>query len=167
MILTNRLILKPLSADQLEKYIDFQDELAIELGLKPSPVLIEEALKEAIRNDLLPFIADPARDPLFYTLWIVIEKETKTIVGGICFHGEPNGKGEIEIGYGIDQPFQNRGYMSEAITGFIQWIKENSKAKILKAETESDNISSIRVLEKNNFLVVQQGAESLIFELEL
>jgi len=163
MIETARLLIKPLSAEQLKKYVDSADELAFEMGLKPSPVVMDENVKNAIRNDLLPTIHDKNKDPLFYTMWLIIEKKSGTIIGGICFHGEPDDKGEVEIGYGIDEPYQNNGYMSETISGFTQWIFENKKAKIIKAETECDNLSSIRVLEKNGFKITEQTDRSLIF----
>jgi [ribosomal protein S5]-alanine N-acetyltransferase len=167
MIETERLIIKPLTGDQLKKYIDSPDVLALDLGLIPSQVLMGEEVKDAIRNDLLPNVTDVTKDPLFYTMWLVIEKNSKTIVGGICFHGEPDKNKEVGIGYGIDEPYQNRGYMSETIAGLTHWITDHKKVKVIKAETECDNISSIRVLEKNGFTVSQQIDDTLILKLEL
>jgi [ribosomal protein S5]-alanine N-acetyltransferase len=165
MIETSRLSIKPLSAEQLKKYVDSADELAFEMGLKPSPVVMDENVKNAIRDDLLPNILDKNKDPLFYTMWLIIEKKSTAIIGGICFHGEPDDNDEVEIGYGIDETFQNNGYMSETISGFTQWIFENTKAKIIKAETECDNLASIRVLEKNGFKITEQTDHSLIFSI--
>ncbi len=167
MIETKRLAIKPLNSDQLEKYINSPDELAADLGLIPSLVPMPDEVKDAIRNDLLPMISDPTKDTLFYTFWIIVEKSRSAIVGGICFHGEPDENGEVEIGYGIDEPFQNRGYMSETIAGLTRWVSENNRAKVIKAETESNNIASIRVLEKNGFKVSPQIDDALILKLEL
>jgi predicted acetyltransferase len=167
MIKTNRLIIIPLTGDQLKKYVDSPDELAGDLGLVPSTVLMPDEVKDAIRNDLLPKITDKTNDPLYHTMWLVVEKKQSAIIGGICFHGEPDENGEVEIGYGTDEPFQNRGYMSETIAGFIHWIDKNKKARVIKAETESNNIASIRVLEKNGFKINQQTEGGLIFKLEL
>ena len=144
MIETKRLAIKPLNSDQLEKYINSPDELAADLGLVPPAVPMPDEVKDAIRNDLLPMISDPTKDTLFYTMWLVVEKSRSAIVGGICFHGEPDENGEVEIGYGIDEPFQNQGYMSETIAGFIRWLAENPKVKVVKAETEADNLPSIQ-----------------------
>jgi hypothetical protein len=167
MIETNRLNIKPLTGDQLKKYADSPNELAFDLGLVPSQVLMGEEVKKAINNDLLPNVTDATKDPLFYTMWLVIEKNSNTIVGGICFHGEPDENKEVEIGYGIDEPFQNRGYMSETIAGLTHWITDYKKVKVIKAETECDNISSIRVLEKNGFKTSQQIDNTLILRLQI
>ena len=99
MIETGRLIIKPLSFNELIKHIKSPNVLANDLGLKPSKSLIDKETQDAILNDLLPNLSDLNKDPLFYTMWIVIEKDEKAIIGGICFHGEPDNNGEVEIGY--------------------------------------------------------------------
>ena len=167
MIETKRLIIKPLSSDELKKHINSPNELANDLGLIPSQILIDKETQEAILNDLLPNIEDSNKDSLFYTMWIVIEKSKKAIVGGICFHGEPNENGEVEIGYGTDDGYRNQGYMTETIAGMVQWIRCNKDVKIIKAETDNENISSVRVLEKNGFKIYQRNDNSVILGLEL
>lgn len=43
------------------------------------------------------------------------------MVGDLCFMGEPGESGEIEIGYGTYEEFRQKGYMTEAVGGMIQW----------------------------------------------
>ncbi|EKQ53367.1 MAG: acetyltransferase, ribosomal protein N-acetylase [Methanobacterium sp. Maddingley MBC34] len=167
MIRTKRLIIKPLTGDELKKHIASPEELANGMGLIPSQTLADENTKEAIINDLLPNLEDSNKDPLFYTMWMIIEKNKRAIVGGICFHGEPDKNGEIEIGYGTDYEYRNKGIMTEAIAGLIQWLKNDNRVKKIRAETEADNISSVRVLEKNHFNVFQSKDDSVILKLEL
>jgi [ribosomal protein S5]-alanine N-acetyltransferase len=167
MIETQRLILKPLSYNELIKHVKIPEELANEMGLFPSKSLIENETKEAILNDLLPHLSNPGKDPLFYTMWIVIEKNKKAIIGGICFHGEPDPIGEVEIGYGIDEDYRNNGYMTETIAGLIRWAKSNHRIKSIRAETDNDNKSSIKVLEKNGFVITRQGDDLIHMKLEI
>ena len=167
MIETKRLLIRPLTGEELKKHIDSPNDFANGLGLIPSQSLIDDETKEAILNDLLPNIDDKTKDPDFYTMWIVIDKVQKAIIGGICFHGEPNDKGEVEIGYGTDSDYRNSGFMTETIAGLISWIRENKNVKSIMAETEIENISSIKVLEKNNFKVIQQIDKAVILRLEL
>lgn len=42
------------------------------------------------------------------------------MVGDICIVGEPNASGEIEIGYGTYEEFQQKGFMTEAVGGIIK-----------------------------------------------
>lgn len=167
MIRTKRLTIMPLTGDELKKHIDSPEELAKDLGLIPSQTLADENTKEAIINDLLPNLEDSNKDPLFYTMWMIIGKNKRAIIGGICFHGEPNENGEVEIGYGTDYEYRNKGIMTEAIAGLIQWLKTDNRVKIIRAETEADNISSVRVLEKNDFKAFHCNDDSIILKLKL
>ena len=167
MIETKRLVLKPLSYNELIKHVRSPNELARDLGLTPSTSLIEKEVQEAILDDLLPNLSDLEKDPLFYTMWIIIEKSIKSIIGGTCFHGEPDENGEVEIGYGTDSNYQNKGYMTEAISGVIQWVKDNKHAHTIKAETDKTNIASILVLEKNNFKLIEQNDNSVVMKLKI
>lgn len=167
MIETKRLLIKPLTAEELKQHIDSPYDFAKELGLIPSQSLIANETKEAILNDLLPNITDTTKDSDFYTMWILIEKSKKAIIGGICFHGEPNENGEVEIGYGTDLEYRNNGYMTESISGLIHWIRENKDVRAITAETENTNISSIKLLEKNDFKLIQQCDNSVILKLDI
>lgn len=167
MIETQRLVIKPLSYNELIKHIKFPDELAEDMCLKPSKSLVDKDVQEAILIDLLPNLSDSKKDCLFYTMWIIIEKKQKAIIGGICFHGEPDKNGVVEIGYGTDDEYRNNGYMTETISGLIQWAKVNKKIFTIKAETDRTNASSIRVLEKNKFEISERNNNSVIMKLNI
>ena len=151
MIETNRLLIKPLTLLELQKLASVPDDLARDLGLSPSESLTDEATLDAIVNTLLPQLEDPGNNPFFWTMWIIIEKSSLAIAGGICFHGGPDENGEVEIGYGTDEGFRNKGIMTETIAGMLKWLRDQDQIKCVMAETDLSNPSSIRVLEKNNF----------------
>jgi [ribosomal protein S5]-alanine N-acetyltransferase len=167
MIETERLIIRPLTYNQLKKHLYSPDELAVELQIIPSKDGIDEAVREAIIHDFLPHLEDSDKDFRFYTMWIVIEKSSRKLAGGICFHGEANEDGEVEIGYGTVIECRNKGIMTETISGMIQWLKVNTIVKAIKAETDRENISSMRVLENNHFKISQENDEMIIFKLQL
>lgn len=33
--------------------------------------------------------------------WMIVRKDNMKVIGDIGFHGKPDGKGEVEVGYGI------------------------------------------------------------------
>ena len=164
MIETKRLIIRPLSHDELKKQIQAPDELAFELGLTPSTSLVEEEIQDAIQDSLL---SNGERNSVFDTMWIVIEKTQKAMIGCICFHGEPDKKGEVEIGYGTDKEYRNKGYMTETIAGMVKWLAVNKTILAVNAETGRENRSSIKVLEKNNFRIYHENGDSVFMKLEL
>jgi [ribosomal protein S5]-alanine N-acetyltransferase len=167
MIETHRLIVQPLTYNQLYKHLYSPEELGAELQIIPSFTEMDEVAREAKMIDFLPYIQDPDRDYRFYTMWIVIEKCSRRLVGNVCFHGEADVDDEIEIGYSTEKDFRNQGIMTETIGGLIQWLKIHNIAKVLKAEIDVENISSIKVLEKNNFNITQKKDTTLILKLML
>ena len=157
MIETLRLTLKPLTYDQLLKYIRCDHSLESELGLNPSDRSIEPALVEALEQTILPHVADPARNYLFNTLWTAIDRDAQQMVGDLCFVGEPNEAGEVEIGYGTYPEFQGQGYMTEMVNGMVAWAKTQPGVRAIIASTDATNVASYRVLQKNNFVQTGDG----------
>lgn len=151
MIESERLILKPLTYGQLVKYINNDNSLERELKLNPTSKIISTDLKEALEQTILPNVADTGKNHLFSTLWTIILKSERRMVGDICFVGEPDSNGEIEIGYGTYDDFRGKGYMKEAVGCIIEWVKMQENVKSIFAQTAKDNPASFAVLEKNNF----------------
>lgn len=154
MIETTRLILKPLTYEQLTKYIENNNSLEFELGLAKSTRVISPELKEAFEQTILPNVADVTKNYLFSTLWTAILKSENCMVGDLCFVGEPNEAGEVEIGYGTYDEFQQKGYMTEALAGMIRWASTQPAVEAIVAGTEKNNVASFTVLEKNGFVKV-------------
>jgi ribosomal-protein-alanine N-acetyltransferase len=156
---TERLILKPLTYEQLAKYIKNDNSLEVELALNPTSRHISEELKEALEQTILPNVGDISKNYLFSTLWTVILKSDNKMVGDLCFIGEPNAAGEIEIGYGTYDEFRKKGYMTEAVNGMIQWAAKQENVKSIIASTEKTNVASFTILEKNNFVKIGETEE--------
>ena len=167
MIETSRLQIRPLTASELQQHLDSPAAFALSLGVTPSVSLLDPETRDAILNDLLPHLNDPAKDARFYTMWILIEKAQKAIIGGICFHGEPDDEGVVEIGYGTDPEYQNKGYMTETIAGMIGWLRLQKQVRAIIAETEKSNLASIKVLNNNGFMPVKEAGEAVLLRLEM
>lgn len=167
MIETERLIIRPLTKDQLEKYIQVDNSLEKELNLSPSSRSISSELKEALEQTIVPNVADAGKNYLYSTIWTVISKAENKMVGDLCFIGEPNSQGEIEIGYGTYQEFQNKGFMTEAVREMIEWAKKQQGVKSMIASTDKNNISSYSVLLKNNFIKIGETDEMYNWSLKL
>jgi len=152
MIETERFIIQPLTYEQLVKYICNDNSLETELHLNPTSRSISPDLKEALEQTILPAVADSTKNYMFSTLWTIISNSENKMVGDLCFVGEPNADGEIEIGYGTYEEFQGKGFMTEAVGGLIAWAKEQADVKAIIASTDKSNMASSKVLEKNNFI---------------
>ena len=151
MLETSRLLLRPLSLNQLIKYIHNDHSLEDELGLLHSTRIISDDLKEALQDTILPNVMDTSKRIHFCTIWTIILKQDNRMIGDLCFVGEPDELGRVEIGYGTYEDFQGKGYMTEAVGALVQWALVQPGVKSAVASTEKNNIPSFRVLEKNEF----------------
>ena len=151
MIETKRLIIKPLSYEQLLKYAQCDNSLGAEMNLDKSSRVVSAELKEALENTIIPAVADETKNYLYSTLWTAISKTENKMVGDFCMFGEPSREGEIEIGYGTHKEFQKMGYMTEIVSGIIEWCKTQPNIKTIIASTDKPNVASFKVLENNHF----------------
>ncbi len=158
---TPRLRLLPLTHAQLTQYALADPSLEAELGLKPTSRSISPDLKEALEGTILPNVADPSKNYLYATLWTLIFKAENRMVGDLCFFGEPNPEGEIEIGYGTYEDLRKQGFMAEAVGGMIGWAKMQPGVRAIVASTDKTNTASWRVLEKNGFVRYEETEELL------
>ncbi len=167
MIETKRLILKPLTYEQLKKYSNCDNSLESELNLNKTSRKISKELSEALEQTILPNVADKSKNYLYSTIWTAISKAENKMVGDLCMYGEPNADGEIEIGYGTYEEFQNNGFMTEIVTGIIDWAKTQIKVKSIIASTDKLNMASFKVLKKNNFIKIKETETSFNWKLEI
>ena len=167
MIETERLILKPLTYDQLVKYTKCDNSLEKELNSHETSRIISPELKEALEQTILPNVADKTKNYLYSTLWTAILKAENKMVGDLCIVGEPNEDGEIEIGQGTYDEFQGKGFMTEIVGGIVEWTKTQSNVKSVIASTDKTNTASFKVLEKNNFIKIGETETYLNWKLEI
>jgi len=165
MIETKRLILRPLTYDQLVKYLKCDNSLEEELNLNETSRTISPELKEAFEQTILPNVADKTKNYLYSTLWTAISKAENKMIGDLCVVGEPNADGEIEIGYGTYDEFQGKGLMTEMVGGIIDWTKTQPAVKSIVASTDKTNTASFKVLQKNNFIKI--GETEVLFNWKL
>lgn len=147
-----RLRIVPLDHQTLQIYLEADGKLERELGLADVERTISPEFTAVIREKNLSALADGKDDWRFRTLWIMFDKESRQLVGDLGFKGPPSDRGEVEIGYGTHDPFQGKGYMTEAIEALAGWAFRQPGVRAVIAETDIGNDASHRVLEKNGFV---------------
>ena len=153
LVLTSRrLKVRPLSLTQLITYMKANDKLEKELGITPGGRTISPDVKDMVEFYSFPkmkLASEEAR--LFLTFWIVIDIESNQIVAEMGFKGTPDQNSEIEIGYGTFPNQQRKGYMTEALAAMCKWALARPDVRGVLAETDQNNLASIRVVTKNGF----------------
>ena len=133
MIETNRLKIYAASQENMEAFIEAQTV---------------EILKSAYTEMLNGCLANPDQWD-WYAIWM-IELKDGTHIGELCFKGL-SADGIAEIGYGISEEYQNKGYATEAVKGVLEWAFSRPEVTAVEAETDPDNTASKKVLEKCGF----------------
>jgi RimJ/RimL family protein N-acetyltransferase len=102
--------------------------------------------------------ADPALEG--WLSWYVVRVgRARTLVGVCGLGGPPNPLGEVTLGYAVLDPFQRKGFATEAAGALIDWAFEDPRTRAIVAQTYEHLGASIRVLEKNGLTLDGRGPE--------
>ena len=136
VIRTKRMILYPLTENEMEAVISRETD---------------KEMKQAYSEMLAGCIAKPEQR-IWYAIWnMQLNDGSDIIIGDYAFKGLDE-NGMVEIGYGIKEPYESKGYMTEAVTAAVKWARMQPGVKTVEAETDPDNKASQRVLEKAGFM---------------
>lgn len=164
MIETQRLILYPLSYDQLRVLLGEKPRRLGDISLE---LLAEEDIpKRPIGIKLEKMSGLSIDEHIWCTYFLMVDKATRMAVGSLGYKGVP-ADGETEVGYGTAGACWGRGYMTEALTGLLGWTEETGRCRKVTANTHRDNTASQKVLEKCGFIKVGETGELFLFEKEL
>ncbi|QMW02673.1 GNAT family N-acetyltransferase [Spirosoma foliorum] len=164
MIETPRLTLIPLSLDQLRLHISDKHRLEATLGLKKGHREAVDPVLSIITHFTIPRLQNSTLDPLYHTLWLAIDREKQQFVAEAKFKGEPDETGAVEIGYGTYPALQRKGYMTEMVGGLVNWAGQQPGVLRVVADTNTENVASQKVLEKNGFRLFDRIEDMLWWE---
>ena len=165
-IQTQRLLIKPLSKQELSNYVLADFSLEDSLQLIRYPRTVNDRVKNAIGLNILPKLTGQIPHYWFVTIWTVIQKDQQVMVAEVYLKGPLQANGEIEIGYSTYPDFEGNGYMTEAVGLIIEWAFQQVDVTAILAETNPENSASRRILEKNGFTVSCQTADNISWRLD-
>ncbi len=166
-LITQRLDIVPLTHIQLRQYLEQPDLLEQDLGIPISREIITENVQCAIRMKLAKMAHIDESRLVWYTYWLLVIRTVPFGVGLAGFKGFPDHNGEAEIGYGIDQNYQQQGYMTEAVSAMITWaFEEISCRAVVARNTKKWNLASQRVLHKVGMKVYEESEDAFNLRVE-
>ena len=149
-IQTKRMLLIPLSSEQLGGFLENPDVVAEQFGFPFANNFVDENVRHAIRMKLATLNEFQGDNWLWKTYWLIKINTPEMGVGLVGFKGLPDEHGIVEIGYGIDADFQNLGYMTEAVQALLGWAFRHPECNSVTARRVS-NPASVKVLQKCGF----------------
>lgn len=84
--------------------------------------------------------------------WAITLKDDSKMIGTIGYYHIKPEHYRAEIGYMILPEFQNKGYITEAITEVVKYGFSKMELHSIEALIDPSNIASAKVLEKCNFV---------------
>ena len=150
-----RLELVALTAKQLKLWLEDVKALEDELNCiyRGEPVLGH--FVDFIRAQYAKAQSD-ADNYLYNTVWFIVRKADRVVMGEIAFTGVPDERREVEIGYGLNPEFEGEGYMTEAVTTLCEWALSQKEISYVIAETEN-NPKSENILKRTGFHIDHQN----------
>ncbi len=146
-IQTTRLLLRPLPSAAAGALPDDRETAARLLGVSVPPEWPQAELL-----DVLPSQAAVAHGEDRFGVWVIVERESRTVVGDIGFIGPPGDEGTVEIGYGVIPDRRRRGYATEAALALVDWALRQPGVSSVVAGCDNENVPSIRTLERIGFV---------------
>jgi [ribosomal protein S5]-alanine N-acetyltransferase len=163
-LITERLILIPFTKQICNNIIndDFSDlfKMGFKKGKSWPDNDVIETLPKIINN------LSKVTFPTGFESWMIIKNESLEIIGDLGFKGFNYKKGNADIGYGIIREERRKGYAEEAILELIKWAFSKEFVKEITARCLIDNISSINLLKKINFIKTKKDKEMLYWSLQ-
>ncbi|UUZ94089.1 GNAT family N-acetyltransferase [Paenibacillus sp. P25] len=154
---TNRLLLQTLDLQLIEAAAK-RDTLAIEaLGYKTNGEWPGQDFYEAspyFRELLMKNNGTRGFDS-----WIMVLKDTREIIGGIGFLGDPGPEGTVEIGFATNESHRRQGYCLEATEQSLNWAENHPEVRRITARCELENNGSKNILTKLGFKVDRTDEE--------
>ncbi len=142
---TQRLILRAPTLDDVDRLVQLANnkQLVRWLARLPHPYKEEHGID---------FIQNIVRTKIEHG-YAIINRQNE-FMGLISLRATQSG--EAELGYWIGESYWGKGYASEAVFGLINSATNIADCPPIIARALSDNIGSIKVLEKNGFMLVDK-----------
>ncbi len=149
---TPRLTIIALTVQQMRWQRDDFGRLEQAVGLAVSGQRLEDELRPIVSRA----ISHMRRRPYhvhWHCQWAAVLQEESRIIGSLAFKGPPDRDNAVEIGYGFDPFYHNRGLATEAVAEMVRWALEDDSVEAVIAETANTNVASMRVLQKVGFTI--------------
>ena len=150
---TNRLILRQLSENDSKEIFLLRTDKSVNKYLDRQ---IQRDTNEVIEfiNNINISVHDNQS-----VYWAICLKDRNKFVGTICLFSFSEDNMTAEIGYELHPNFQKKGIMNEALNAVIEFALSVLNLDSINASVHKNNDGSIKLLERNNFVIETNRAD--------
>jgi RimJ/RimL family protein N-acetyltransferase len=99
-----------------------------------------------------------------WSIWGIRLNTTEEVIGKVGFHGMPDEKGVLDLGYEIYEPFRRQNYCYESVMALIEYVFKYDLVNNIQADCEKKNIASSKVLTKCGFRCYHEDHKKIYFQ---
>lgn len=151
---SKRIEIIPLNLNEMRIFIKSRSDFERHANLTITGVEVPEFYREEI-IEAMEFEPESwtskNKEYLFHTFWLMILKESKTIVGQFEFNGRPNSLGEVEIFFMVEPPYRQKGIATEAMVEILKWGCKTKLFRKVFIEADFRNKAAMASLQKLGF----------------
>jgi ribosomal-protein-alanine N-acetyltransferase len=145
---TERLRLRRLIADDFRTISELRSDPLVNKFIKRDPATADHKGAKAFIERI-----DKGINDNFSIMWAICIPERSDLVGTICLWNFSEDKFSAEMGYELIPAFTGKGLMSDAMHAVIGFARNDLHLKRVEAFTHLKNLRSVRVLQKNGFVL--------------
>ncbi len=157
-LITERLLLREITIDDVPEMFKLRSSKTVMQYIdRPLPKTETDALNyiNAIINSIKNNEA---------ITWGILLKNTKELIGTIGFWRMEKEHYRSEIGYLLNDNFQKKGIMQEAMQAVLNYGFNIMKLHSIEANVNPLNTASVKLLEKNNFVLEAHFRENYFYD---
>lgn len=117
-----------------------------------TPYFVEPNWRGTWQRRAAQVVSDPTSQP--WITGVVWDIDNQVAVGRAGFHGPPDSRGMVEVGYAIDPDFRRRGYARAALEYMLTRAAEDPQVSVVRATISPDNDASRSLIAAYDFAIV-------------
>jgi len=118
-------------------------------GAELTPFLLGPECRSLWRIRSAQLTVTPADHP--WVTRMIVDRRLGATVGLAGFHGAPDARGMVEVGYRIDPAHRRRGYARAALELLLALAAADSRVAVVRATVSPDNLASLALIDQYGF----------------
>ena len=111
------------------------------------PANLRAGLEDFLRYRLAQLAVDPSVRRWLGRAMVLTEADgARRVIGTIGFHGPPDERGRLEIGYSVQAPFRRKGFAREAAQAMFDWAAQEQGIRRFIASVSPTNEASLALV---------------------
>lgn len=142
---SKRLILRPISESDRQEIFEYRSDNETNKYQSWIPKTIVDV------ETFIGRISKQINEPGTWFQFVIIEKQTRKIIGDLGIHFFDKENNQVEIGCTLNKSFQNYGFATESIKRVIDFLFNDLNKHRIIASIDPRNEKSIRLVERIGF----------------